>query len=95
MDGSHFAHPRRTGLVPHACRGGARYVPLVEQTQETVAVTVGAAAAAAAAAAEEEELQTTRIFAAGICCPMETPLVHSILEPMLGVKSVSGDDGVG
>ena len=33
-------------------------------------------------------LQTTRVFAAGICCPMETPLIHSILDAMPGVHSV-------
>ncbi|KAL4442750.1 hypothetical protein ABPG77_006744 [Micractinium sp. CCAP 211/92] len=33
-------------------------------------------------------LQTTRVFAAGICCPMEVPLVHSVLGGMPGVHSV-------
>lgn len=35
-----------------------------------------------------EQLRTTRIFAAGICCPMEVPLVHSVLGGLPGVHSV-------
>lgn len=42
-------------------------------------------------------LRTTRIFCAGICCPMETPLVHSVLGGLPGVHSVSrcGRQGTG
>lgn len=46
-------------------------------------------AAVAVPMAASEQLQTTRIFAAGICCPMETPLVHSVLGCMPGVGNVS------
>lgn len=29
-------------------------------------------------------LTTTRLYAAGICCPAEAPLIHNILEPLPG-----------
>lgn len=41
-----------------------------------------------AAPASAAALRTTRVFAAGICCPMEVPLVHSVLGGMPGVHSV-------
>jgi Cd2+/Zn2+-exporting ATPase len=47
-----------------------------------------AAAAAAAATATATTTTTTRVHASGICCPSETRLIHAILEPMPGVRSV-------
>ena len=44
--------------------------------------------AEAVQAEEPRQLCSTRIFAAGICCPMEAPLVHRVLESMPGVHSV-------
>ena len=34
---------------------------------------------------------TTRIYAEGICCPSEVPLIRRILEPMAGVAQVRND----
>ncbi|GMH38461.1 hypothetical protein BSKO_06345 [Bryopsis sp. KO-2023] len=37
---------------------------------------------------EMDEEITTSIYAAGICCPSEVPIINKILEPLPGVKSV-------
>lgn len=43
---------------------------------------------APAGGAGEPQPRTTRIYAAGICCPMEVPLVHSVLDGLPGVEQV-------
>ena len=42
----------------------------------------------AAAPPPQPPLRTTRIHAAGICCPMEVPLVRRVLGGMPGVQAV-------
>jgi hypothetical protein len=36
-----------------------------------------------------DAIATTRIFAEGICCPSEVPLIRRILEPLAGVSQAS------
>lgn len=33
-------------------------------------------------------LATTRVYASGICCPMEVPLIERLLKPLPGVVQV-------
>ncbi|KAL4424213.1 hypothetical protein ABPG75_001514 [Micractinium tetrahymenae] len=76
---------------------GERHGLLVESPTAPAAATGDACAgslgvepslAPAAPAGVAAALRTTRVFAAGICCPMEVPLVHSVLGGMPGVHSV-------
>jgi copper chaperone CopZ len=68
-------------LPPSACSSHHHHHRHQEQQQQQQP-------AEAAQAEEPRELCSTRIFAAGICCPMESPLVHRVLESMPGVHSV-------
>jgi len=47
---------------------------------------VGAGSGGGAAAGP---LSVTKLYAAGICCPMEVPLVEKLLSPLPGVAKVS------
>lgn len=53
---------------------------------ETGAAGVGAGSGGGAAAGP---LAVTKIYAAGICCPMEVPLVEKLLSPLPGVAKVN------
>jgi len=55
-----------------------------ECSQEALEITIEPGMEAGAEAAP----LTTRIYAEGICCPSEVPLIHRILEPMAGVSLV-------
>ncbi|KAL4854718.1 Cadmium/zinc-transporting ATPase HMA2 [Chlorella vulgaris] len=89
-------------VVSHGClstlkHGRATAHPVVEQAglrHDAASFAAPAAASAvslavgSAAGTPPQLLQTTRVFAAGICCPTEAPLIHSILDTMPGVRNV-------
>ena len=51
--------------------------------------------AAARRSGVRPELVRTRIYAEGICCPSEVPLIRRILQPMAGVTQARPSHNIG
>ncbi|KAL4852632.1 Cadmium/zinc-transporting ATPase HMA2 [Chlorella vulgaris] len=89
-------------VVSHGCLSTLKHRratahPVVEQAglrHDAASLAAPAVASAvslavgSAAGTPPQLLQTTRVFAAGICCPTEAPLIHSILDTMPGICNV-------